>query len=246
MLLKNLLHRDSPLANAYRRIRAAAAARRARRMIDAYLAVATEPKLQLGCGSNVLTGWLNTDRFAQPAGVAHLDVTRPFPLPDATFRFVLLEHMIEHVTLVQARAMLAECRRILAPGGVIRVSTPDLDRYLSLYSASTQPPHKSVIRELMQNWIVPGFHAARTYPPPAGAIDDPVYVLNDVFFNYEHRFIYNRLALERTLRDAGFDFITSHESGLSPHVQLCGIETHRSPTMQYLTLVLEAVAPPPP
>jgi len=46
------------------------------------LAAAPAPlRLQLGCGLNLLSGWINTD--SQPVATAdYLDFTRPFPGAD--------------------------------------------------------------------------------------------------------------------------------------------------------------------
>src|SRR5690348_4800131 len=101
---------------------------------DSYLGSARPAKLQVGAGDNVLAGWLNTDRDPTP-GSAYLDATRRFPLPDASFDYVMSEHTIEHLTLEQADSMLAECHRVLKPGGKVRIATPDLHWVTGLLDA---------------------------------------------------------------------------------------------------------------
>lgn len=65
-----------------------------------------------------------------------LDATSRYPFPSAAFRQFHTEHFIEHLSLPDAAAMLEECRRVLVPGGRLRVATPDLAFLLGL----TEPP----------------------------------------------------------------------------------------------------------
>ena len=101
--------------------------------IQQYLDSTKVRKLQLGAGANNLKGWLNTDII--PSGdQVFLDATERFPLPDASFQFVFAEHVVEHITYEQAVGMLQECRRVMAPGAKIRLVTPNLERFLSLFN----------------------------------------------------------------------------------------------------------------
>ena len=103
------------------------------RIAKRVLADADEPKLQLGCGNHPLDGWLNTDASPRAADVMRLDAARRFPFPDDAFAYVYSEHMIEHVSFRSAERALAESFRVLAPGGKIRVSTPDLAFLIDLW-----------------------------------------------------------------------------------------------------------------
>jgi hypothetical protein len=103
-----------------------------RRTIADYLRQAEMPKLHVGCGTNILTGWLNTNLYPRSKGVIHLDVTEPFPLPHGTFVRVVSEHVIEHVPFEDGVAMLRECCRVMRKGARIRISTPDFAFLLDL------------------------------------------------------------------------------------------------------------------
>ena len=50
-----------------------------------YLAESDTPKLHIGCGDHLLSGWLNTDYKPELSMVMHLDVVEHFPLKEATF-----------------------------------------------------------------------------------------------------------------------------------------------------------------
>src|SRR5579862_6741109 len=71
-------------------------------------------KLQLGCGHNILPGWVNTDT-APIARADYLDIKQPLPFAANMFVAVFCEHTIEHVQKDEARRLFAEIFRILKP-----------------------------------------------------------------------------------------------------------------------------------
>ena len=58
---------------------------------------------------------------------AWIDEKRALPFRDGVFTFALSEHVVEHLFLHEAHRLVGEVRRVLAPGGVFRVSVPDAD-----------------------------------------------------------------------------------------------------------------------
>jgi SAM-dependent methyltransferase len=56
-----------------------------------------------------------------------LDDATSLPLRSGRFTFALCEHVLEHLFLHEAYRVMQEVRRVLAPGGVFRVSVPDAD-----------------------------------------------------------------------------------------------------------------------
>jgi SAM-dependent methyltransferase len=75
------------------------------------------------------------DPDTEPARMYFLqhDGTQRFPFKDGRFAWIIAEHFIEHVPYPAAVAFLAEARRLLAPGGTLRLSTPDLAIYAAAY-----------------------------------------------------------------------------------------------------------------
>lgn len=86
--------------------------------------------LNLGGGSVLHERWLTADM--DPRSDVWTDITRPLPFPDASIDIVYLEEVIEHVSRAQGAGLLRECRRILKPGGTLRLTTPSLDYFVRL------------------------------------------------------------------------------------------------------------------
>lgn len=177
--------------HARRRVRRTVHAVRPPGAVEAYLASHPVARLNVGAGGALLDGWLNTDR--DPAsGAVYLDITRRFPLPDAAVHRVLVEHVIEHVSLEAGRHMLRECSRVLAPRGWIRVSTPDLERIAALCTDGADPAAQRYVA-----WAAQAFCADQRGNPAA-------LVVNNAFRNWGHAFLYDEETLRIALADAGF------------------------------------------
>lgn len=82
------------------------------------------PRLNVGCGEFPLAGWLNLD--ADPAMPAELHArVPPLPFADGELSEIYAGHFLEHLTLAEATAFLAECGRTLPPGGRLGIVVPD-------------------------------------------------------------------------------------------------------------------------
>jgi len=122
---------------------------------------------------------------------AALDICEPLPLADGAVDWVYAEHLVEHVSLGAGIGWLTEVRRILAPGGLLRLTTPDLATYVDGYRAGN--PFFSRHRGRMR--------AAGLGPPmpPRRA-----FMFNQVFYLYGHRWLYDFEELQHALVSAGF------------------------------------------
>jgi len=183
------------------------------RTIERYLQTAETTKLHLGASHNRLEGWLNSD-VAPGSGMIYLDVTRRFPFADDTIDYVFAEHLIEHVDHEDALTMLREAWRVLKPGGKIRIATPDLGVIVQLHGADRTEAQKDYV-----DWIV-----ARCMP----FVDrcKEVFVINNAFHAWGHRFLYDRELLALTLSRLGFTDLTFCKPGDSSDPQLRALEAH--------------------
>ncbi len=84
-------------------------------------------KLNLGCGQNMVKGYVNIDRYDtfSPDLVWNLEQT-PWPFKDGEVEEILATHVLEH--LAQATdtflAIIQEMYRVMAPGAMLRIKVP--------------------------------------------------------------------------------------------------------------------------
>lgn len=89
--------------------------------------------LNLGCGSTFDPRWVNCDFAPSAAGIRRFDASMPLEFQTESVDVVYSSHMLEHLAPEKARAFLAECRRILRPGGILRLAVPDLEGIARAY-----------------------------------------------------------------------------------------------------------------
>lgn len=191
-------------------------------------------KLQLGAGEFSNPGWLNTD-IEPREGQAYLDATEHFPLPDASFRLVSSEQVVEHLTSEQGLGMMKESFRILTPGGKVRVATPNLLRLTDLLHDERTPEQEAYIRAKIE------WHHWNVASDPASVI------VNSEMYEFGHRFLYTPKMLRSTLEAAGFTQVQQYASGESRDPALKGIEVRSYSNVRdidrYETMVFEGVRP---
>ena len=136
--------------------------------------------------------------------------------------------------------MLQEIFRVLKIGGVARIATPSLDKYLKIYTNNHDEFEKKICETMTNDWIRSGFYRASNYIPPQDD-KDKSFFLNDIFMNYEHKFIYNEPTLIKIFEIAGFSKIQTCTPGFSVYKELDKIETHVDDINSYLTLTVEGV-----
>ena len=113
---------------------------------------------------------------------------------------------MEHLPRPVADSLLRECRRVLAPSGVMRIAMPDL---------------KSVVPDYVTgNWR----HAAWLNRGDFHA-DTAAEALNMSFRRWGHEWLYDLEELARYSRAAGFSSVVRVERGRSEDPVLIGLET---------------------
>src|SRR6476646_9135325 len=87
----------------------------------------TPALLNLGCGQRFHPAWTNLDLTPTDSSIRRWDVTASLPFADASFDAVYHSHLLEHLPAEKALPFLRECRRVLKPGGTLRIAVPDLE-----------------------------------------------------------------------------------------------------------------------
>lgn len=202
--------------------------------IDAYMKANSVRKLQIGAGPSQKPGWLNTD-IEPVREQVYLDATERFPLPDSSMHYVYSEHVIEHISYEQGQGMLRESYRVLAPGGKVRVATPNLKQFIGLFQEAKTAE--------MQNYTL---EKLRWHEWPATP-DPECYILNQELREWGHRFVYTPKMLRASLESAGFQNIRELAAGETDDpvfrsVEMRAFEDVRD-VNRFETLVFEAVRP---
>ena len=177
--------------------------------------------LHLGCGTNLLEGWLNTDIIAHGSIMA-LDASRQFPIEDRALDFIFTEHMFEHLSYESGKSMLHECYRTLKPGGVLRLTMPALEFLIKLYNEPETELHQRYARWSLQQFA-PQMYADRV---KRGNSMSMAMIMNNFMRFWGHQMIYDFPLLEAMLTDIGFLDIKRCEAGRSDLPFLRGLEHH--------------------
>ena len=194
--------------------------------------MASQPasRLHLGCGLNVVEGWLNVDgswnarlakypRLRRALATAHvippesakvewrgdlriLDVRDPLPFATGSYEAIYASHLLEHLYLDDALRLLHECFRVLRPGGVLRLVVPDLGAIVREYNGQ-QPFHNSAEYQSMPAADRMNRRLLfRGASPPRGNVFMRVYAALKDF--QTHKWMYDADSLVAHVRGVGF------------------------------------------
>lgn len=154
-------------------------------------------KVQFCCGANHLNGWENFD--------ANINIKNLLPFENDSVDFIFIEHGIEHVTQMEGLSFLMQCRNILKPGGIIRVTFPDVEKILN---------SPECIKEYSKRWGWQTYHKDKT-----------VNVLRVCVFSWNHKSMWTAGIIKAAMRAAD---LKSYEvqNGKSEHPELQNIEQH--------------------
>ncbi|MFA6922784.1 MAG: methyltransferase domain-containing protein [Bacteroidales bacterium] len=198
------------------------------------------PKLQIGTGgkSHFIDGWLNTC-ICDSGKTIYLDATKSFPIENNKFDYIFSEHFIEHITFEQAVFHLNECFRILKHGGKIRIVTPNLEALTILHNNNNITEiQKKYLENTYEMWL-----KSNDFPKQSELFD--VFTINNFFYSWGHKFIYDLKTLKYVINKCGFRKIKQCKIGSSEDDNLNGIETHHLDTSiemnNYESIVVEAI-----
>jgi predicted SAM-dependent methyltransferase len=181
-------------------------------------------RLHLGCGRRSVPGWLNVDALAGTGVDLVLDIRRRLPFASGGAEFIYTEHMLEHLARNDADRLLAECYRVLVPGGRLRIGVPDAEIYLRAYVSEDRA----------------FFGAAERLGGATRPLRTPMEVINQMFrMGGAHKFAWDLQTLTQSLGEAGFKHVDKYAPGRASTPLLCLDD----PEHAFETLYVEAVKP---
>ena len=90
-------------------------------------------RLTLGCGPRPAPGWINADLRDYEGVDLRGDIRDGLPLSDHSVDCAVAIHVLQDLPWCDIPVALAELRRVLRSGGVLRLGLPDLDRAIDAY-----------------------------------------------------------------------------------------------------------------
>ena len=95
-------------------------------------------RLNWGCGKVTPPGWINSDIKSGPGIDISADILEGLPLDDDSIYYISSQHALPELKVWTQLDALSELRRVLKPGGVLRLCLPDLDLAIAAYQSGRQ------------------------------------------------------------------------------------------------------------
>src|SRR6202011_3137688 len=169
-----------------------------------------EQKLHIGCGKNPLDGWFNIDVYPAPLA---MNVLWGLPFRSGSVSYIFVSHLLEHLFFPRdVKPFLAELRRVLAPGAIVRIVVPDIEQCIEAYVNDD----RSFFGNRRETWPWWPENPTRLedFLAYAGAGAEPAYLFES------HKYGYDFETLARVLSDAGFKDISRSNYMASEYAEL--------------------------
>jgi predicted SAM-dependent methyltransferase len=144
-------------------------------------------RLNIGCGTNYKSGWINIDQFSKAD--LRLDLRENLPFENGSAAFIYCEHFFEHLRFPkEAYHFLRECHRVLEAGGKLDIGVPDSEWPIRSYSDETSEYFRLAREHFHPKWCNTKMHH-----------------LNFHFRQWdEHRYAYDEETLAAVLKKGNF------------------------------------------
>jgi SAM-dependent methyltransferase len=93
----------------------------------------TVRRLNWGCGTQPEPGWINSDRKAAPGIEISCDIREGLPLAEGSIDYAVSIHALPEVPYPDLLPVLTELRRVLKPGGTLRLGLPNMEHAFDAY-----------------------------------------------------------------------------------------------------------------
>ena len=90
-------------------------------------------RLNIGCGKFPRPGWINLDNKVRAGVDCVADLRGDLPFAGGSVDYAVAIHVLPHIRLDGMVQALRRIRRVLKPGGVLRLALPDLEKAIDAY-----------------------------------------------------------------------------------------------------------------
>lgn len=162
---------------------------------------------------------------AYPPSDVSVDLRSGVPLPDGSTRFVYSAHTLEHLGFPgEALRLAREMRRILEPGGVLRIVVPDIATYAREYASGNHDFFAERLAQPVSNPIARSLQALYPYLTDLHQVLDYAGMAQPPGTLGGHKFGYDLETLTNLLTAAGFTDVVPSTYGESIHPELREID----------------------
>jgi predicted SAM-dependent methyltransferase len=125
------------------------------------------------------------------------DATKSIPLPNASVSCIYTSHMFEHLSREGGEKFLKEALRVLEVDGVLRISVPDLKKYIEIYLKNNDAD------QLMEDLLVTA--------PPVNTLKQKLRLFVSGYRH--HQWMYDGNSLANLMTELGFRNVKVQEAG---------------------------------
>jgi SAM-dependent methyltransferase len=175
---------------------------------------------------------------ALPENILVHDLSRGLPFPANSAQAVYHSHLLEHLDQAAAQIFLREIKRVLQPGGVVRIAVPDFEKLARAYLAhleccehddDARARHDAYIAAMIEQCVRREAAGTRKQSPLRRWLEN--LVLGDARQRGEiHQWMYDRINLGELLLRAGFrePRVQSFDASAIPQWNEYGLERNES------------------
>ncbi len=162
-------------------------------------------RMNWGCGEQPPPGWINVDKVEGPGIAISGDIRDGLPLPEGSIDYIVSIHAVQDLPYLTVVPALREFRRVLKPGGILRLGLPDLDRAIAAYQRN-DPDY----------FYIPDHESATL----AGKL-----IIQMTWYGWS-RIMFTYAFAEEQLRKAGFDTIAecAYRATRGPHPEIIALD----------------------
>jgi len=153
----------------------------------------TSVNVEIGSGARRgEKGWLTVDMSLESD--FYWDLRRGLPFPENSVSTLYSSHVLEHFSHREILRLLADCFRVLKPGGELSACVPDASVYLDGYAVPSR------------------FDRTHMSYAPAVYSDQRMDIVNYIaYMDGQHKYMFDRENLMHVLRESGFQNVRLRE-----------------------------------
>lgn len=156
----------------------------------------TVNNLNIGSGSNTVSGFINIDFYGVPNVDFAADLRRPLKIHDECVDGIFSEHTLEHLSYAECDRLLGECYRIMKNDSTIRIIVPDLSIFIKNYSLKNS--------QWFNHWEYLMFTSSGDYERSRRYLNTPMESISFVTQEYGHVSAWDAETLAYYLNKNGF------------------------------------------